>query len=83
MPDQPQPARCAIGRLLWQDIDCAVAEYKKQMAAKQTAAKQTSDTRRGSGIVTEAVTAYFLHKNGDGEDLKPCKICGGKHGANT
>ena len=72
MPDQPQPARCAIGRLLWQDIDCAIAEYRK---------RKDTITRRGSGIVTEAVTAYFLHKNGDGEDLKPCKICGGKHGA--
>ena len=70
MPDQPQPARCAIGRLLWQDIDTAVAEYKQRL-------KLTGDERRG--MITEAVTAYFLHKNGDGEDLKPCKICGGKH----
>ena len=68
---EPKQARCAIGLLLWQDIDCAIAEYRKR--------KDTIDTRRGSGIVTEAVTAYFLHKNGDGEDLKPCKICGGKH----
>ena len=70
MPDQPKQARCAIGLLLWQDIDTAVAEYKQRL-------KLTGDERRG--MITEAVTAYFLHKNGDGEDLKPCKICGGKH----
>ena len=69
---EPKQARCAIGLLLWQDIDCAIAEYQQRV-------KLTGEMKRG--IITKAVTAYFLHKNGDGEDLKPCKICGGKHGA--